>query len=99
MPIDILEWVNRRTFHADLCTCLLPTLSPLVSAHACRQLQHPNIVRVFGFCTTPELAIVMEYVSSGTLSSWIEAHRGSNDPLVVRQRWQVCKRPSMFACV
>ena len=25
-------------------------------------LQHPNIVRVFGFCTEPQMAVVMEYV-------------------------------------
>ncbi len=37
--------------------------------------QHPNIVRVFGYCISPELAIVMEFVRGGTLSAWIDANR------------------------
>ena len=42
----------------------------LVEASALIRLQHPNVVRVFGFCREP-LMVVMEYVAKGSLSVWI----------------------------
>ncbi len=32
-------------------------------------------MRVFGFCSEPELAVVMEYVAWGSLQRWIGLHR------------------------
>ena len=41
----------------------------------CERLSHPNVVRVFGFCPKPDLAVVMEYIVGGSLSQWIASTR------------------------
>ena len=58
----------------------------LAEASALCELQHPHVVRVFGFCTTPDLAVVMEYVAWGSLTHWITANKGKHDDDTVRQR-------------
>ena len=58
----------------------------LAEAAALCSLQHPHVVRVFGYCTSPELAVVMEYVAWGSLSRWITANRDKGDEDTVRQR-------------
>ena len=47
----------------------------LAEAAALCTLQHPNVVRVFGFCPKPDLAVVMEYIVGGSLSQWIASTR------------------------
>ncbi len=66
------------------------TLAPLFChLHVCRQtlvremdalkmLLHPNIVQVFGLCSSPP-AIVMEYVTHGSLAKWIRERRAAAD--------------------
>ena len=44
-------------------------------AAALQQLQHPHVVRVFGVCLAPHVAVIMEFVSLGSLARWIELHR------------------------
>ena len=58
----------------------------LAEAAALCSLQHPHVVRVFGYCTVPELAVVMEYVAWGCLSVWIGATKGRSDADTTRRR-------------
>jgi serine/threonine protein kinase len=58
----------------------------LAEAAVLRGLQHPHVVRVFGFCTRPALMVVMEFVPWGSLSRWLDMTRGMADANALRQR-------------
>ncbi len=62
------------------------TQALLAEAEALCSLQHPNVVRVFGFCSQPELAVVMEYVAWGSLNRWHSTHQDNHSPVAVAAR-------------
>ena len=58
----------------------------LAEAAALLELHHPHVVRVFGYCSSPELAVVMEYVAWGCLSSWVTANKTKHDADTIVRR-------------
>lgn len=96
---------SRLRCHAYVC-CLLSSLrlpclqnapkqaaaaaSLVLEASALNRLQHPNVVRVYGFCEKPELMVVMEYCAMGSLSQWIRSHRA--ECMAVRVGPHACPR-------
>jgi serine/threonine protein kinase len=69
--------------------------SLVLEASALNRLQHPNVVRVYGFCEKPELMVVMEYCAMGSLSQWIRSHRA--ECMAVRAGRHACPQ-SLSSC-
>ena len=63
----------------------------LAEARSLCRLQHPHVVRVFGFCLEPELAVVMEYVAWGSLQRWINQHRRDVSPEAAATRVSIAR--------
>ena len=60
-------------------------------------LNHPNVVRVYGLCVSPEPMVVMQYHSDGSLQEWIKAQaagvacRDFDAPAFVKEVVSLCR--------
>jgi serine/threonine protein kinase len=59
--VQVITTVTRRAANRELQR----------EAVTLASFKHPNVVRVYGFRTTPRCQIIMEYCSQGSLHKWI----------------------------
>lgn len=68
------RWISRMVRRLTCVRQMSTSERVIEEAVALTRLSHPHVARVYGFCPTSPVGLVMDYYEMGSLADWIRKH-------------------------